>query len=55
MTTFVREVDMQIEQLDGVKTEIADSALQELRRTFRGSLIVPGDDEFEAARKCGTA
>jgi FAD/FMN-containing dehydrogenase len=42
---------MQIERLDGGKTEIADAAFQELRTKFRGSLIVPGDDEFTEARK----
>ena len=42
---------MQIEQLDGGKTEIADAAFQELRTAFRGRLIVPGDDEFDEARK----
>jgi FAD/FMN-containing dehydrogenase len=42
---------MQIEQLDGGKTEIADAAFQELRTAFRGSLIVPGDGEFNEARK----
>ena len=42
---------MQIEQLDGGKTEIADAAFQELRTAFRGSLIVPGDDQFDEARK----
>ena len=42
---------MQIEHLDGGKTEIADAAFQELRTAFRGSLIVPGDAEFDEARK----
>ena len=42
---------MQIEQLDGGKTEIADAAFEELRTAFRGSLIVPGDAEFSEARK----
>ena len=42
---------MQIEQLDGGKTEIADAAFEELRTAFRGSLIVPGDDEFDEARR----
>ena len=42
---------MQIERLDGGKTEIADAAFQDLRTAFRGSLIVPGDDEFDEARK----
>ena len=42
---------MQIERLDGGKTEIADAAFQELRTAFRGSLIVPGDDEFDEARR----
>ncbi len=42
---------MQIERLHGGKTEIADAAFQELRTAFRGSLIVPGDDEFDEARK----
>ena len=38
---------MQIERLDGGKTEIAGGAFQELRTAFRGRLIVPGDDEFD--------
>ena len=42
---------MQIEQLDGGKTEIADAAFEELRTAFRGSLIAAGDDEFDEARK----
>jgi FAD/FMN-containing dehydrogenase len=42
---------MQIEQLDGGKSEIADAAFQGLRMAFRGSLIVPGDAEFSEARK----
>ena len=42
---------MQIEQLDGGKTEIADAAFEELRTAFRGSLIAAGDDKFDEARK----
>ena len=42
---------MQIEQLDGGKTEIADAAFEELRTAFRGSLIAAGDDQFDEARK----
>jgi FAD/FMN-containing dehydrogenase len=42
---------MQIEQLDGGKTEIADAAFEERRTAFRGSLIVPGAAEFNEARK----
>ncbi len=42
---------MQIERLDGGKTEIADAAFQGVRTVFRGSLIVPGDAEFNEARK----
>ena len=42
---------MQVGQLHGGKTEIADAAFQELRTAFRGSLIVPGDVEFNEARK----
>ena len=42
---------MQIQQLNGEKTEIADATFQELRTVFRGSLIVPGDDGFDEARK----
>ena len=38
---------MQIEQLDGGKTEIADAAFEELRTAFRGSLIAAGDDKFD--------
>ena len=42
---------MQIEQLDGGKTEIADAAFEELRTAFRGRLIAAGDDQFDEARK----
>jgi FAD/FMN-containing dehydrogenase len=42
---------MEIEQLHGGKTRIADAAFTELRTAFRGALIVPGDTEFDEARK----
>jgi len=42
---------MQIERLDGGKTEIAVAAFEELRTAFRGSLIAAGDDKFDEARK----
>ena len=42
---------MQIEQLDGGKVALTDTALRELRTTFRGKLIAPEDDEFDAARR----
>ena len=46
---------MQIEKLDGGKTEIPDAEFQELRTAFRGKLIVPGDDEFDEARSVWNA
>jgi FAD/FMN-containing dehydrogenase len=42
---------MQIEKLDGGKAEIPNAEFQELRTAFRGKLIVPGDDEFDEARR----
>jgi FAD/FMN-containing dehydrogenase len=42
---------MQIERLDGGKTEIGDAAFQQLRAAFRGSLIAADDNEFDEARK----
>ena len=41
---------MQIDTLDGGKTEIRDAEFQKLRAAFRVNLIVPGDDEFDEAR-----
>jgi FAD/FMN-containing dehydrogenase len=46
---------MQIQQLDGGKTEIAEAVFQELRTAFRGCLIRPGDGEFDEARKVWNA
>jgi len=42
---------MQIETLDGGKTDVPDAAVQALRTACRGPLIAPGDAEFEEARR----
>ena len=46
---------MQIERLDGGKTEIADAAIQELRTAFRGSLLCPAMTSSTRRARCGTA
>src|ERR1700740_2458493 len=42
---------MKIEKVDGGKGEIRDAECQRLRTAFRGKLIVPGDPEFDEARR----
>ena len=39
---------MQIKQLDGGTTEIADAAFQEVRAAFRGKLMAPGSRRGES-------
>jgi FAD/FMN-containing dehydrogenase len=38
-------------QSNGVRSDVADSALDELRARFRGRLLRPGDEGYETARK----
>ncbi len=42
---------VQIAKSQSAKSDVAEAALEELRNGFRGRLIEPGDDEYEAARK----
>src|SRR4026207_1142977 len=42
-----------ITRLDGGSVTLDDDRLTELRSTFRGEVVVPGDEGYEAARAGG--